>query len=166
MTADRKFGERLRRIEAVRAEAGHRLRVRWTDGPEAEIDFRPFLRRRAFRALADERVFEQVRVGDWGHSVEWPSGVEVGADSLWLETLSATGHEDARTFLDWRQRHGLSLTEAAKALGLSRRMVAYYSSGEKPVPRHVLLACLGWEVASGVGPAETEVEEARELMPA
>ncbi len=58
----------------------------------------------------------------------------------------ATGHADARTFLEWRARHGLSLSKAAEALGLSRRMVAYYSSGEKPVPKAVLLACRGWEV--------------------
>jgi hypothetical protein len=25
-------------------------------------------------------------------------------------------------------------------------MVAYYSNGEKPVPKSILLACKGWEV--------------------
>ena len=50
-----------------------------------------------------------------------------------------------RAFSEWRSRHGLSLTGAAEALGLSRRMVAYYSNGEKPVPKTVLLACRGWE---------------------
>jgi len=63
-----------------------------------------------------------------------------------LENLSATGHGDARTFLQWRLRHGLSLAKTADALGLSRRMVAYYSNGEKPVPKSILLACKGWEV--------------------
>jgi hypothetical protein len=38
------------------------------------------------------------------------------------------------------------LKEAAEALGLSRRQVAYYASGEHEVPRTVLLACKGWEV--------------------
>jgi transcriptional regulator with XRE-family HTH domain len=41
--------------------------------------------------------------------------------------------------------YGLSLSQAAEALGLSRRQVAYYASGEHPVPRTVLLACKGWE---------------------
>ena len=40
---------------------------------------------------------------------------------------------------------GLSLTDAAEALGLSRRQVADYASGEHDVPRTVLLACKGWE---------------------
>jgi hypothetical protein len=161
------LSERLRRIEEVEAKPGHRLRLRWAGGPEVEIDFSPFLQRRAFNALTKERDFAGARVGDWGHSVEWPSGIEIGADSLWLETLSATGRKDARTFLDWRHRHGLSLSDAANALGVSRRMVAYYSSGEKPVPKHVLLACLGWEVASNADQSGSTIEdEVRSLMPA
>ncbi|MOA41208.1 hypothetical protein D3C78_1631490 [compost metagenome] len=43
-------------------------------------------------------------------------------------------------------RHKLNLDQAAEALGLSRRMLAYYRSGAKPVPRTVALALLGWEV--------------------
>jgi predicted transcriptional regulator len=39
----------------------------------------------------------------------------------------------------------LSLNKAAEALGISRRMVAYYSNGEKAVPKAILLACRGWE---------------------
>jgi transcriptional regulator with XRE-family HTH domain len=57
-----------------------------------------------------------------------------------------TGHADARAFLEWRLRHGLSLTKAADALGLSRRTIAYYSNGDRPVPRAILLACRGWEL--------------------
>ena len=159
--------ERLRQIESVEAIPGHRLRLRWAGGPDVEIDFRRFLRRRAYKTLANERDFLGARVGDWGHSVEWPFGIEVGADSLWLETLSATGRKDARTFLDWRYRHGLSLSDAANALGVSRRMVAYYSSGEKPIPKHVLLACLGWEVVSNSAQTERVIEdEVRQVIPA
>ncbi|MDH2234059.1 hypothetical protein N5K37_29520 [Delftia tsuruhatensis] len=43
-------------------------------------------------------------------------------------------------------RNGLTQTAAAEALGISRRMLLYYLTGEKPVPRTVALACLGWEV--------------------
>jgi predicted transcriptional regulator len=50
-------------------------------------------------------------------------------------------------FRAWRERQGLSLTGAAQALGLSRRMVAYYESGERIIPKTVMLACKGveWE---------------------
>lgn len=138
--------ERMRTIKSVRAEPPATLMLRWSDGTQARIDLSGTMRKRPFRSLRDEDKFGQVDIGDWGHSIEWPGGPEFGADSLWLETLTVTGHGDTREFLEWRMRHGLSLTKAAEALGLSRRMVAYYSSGERPVPRSVLLACKGWEV--------------------
>jgi predicted transcriptional regulator len=60
-------------------------------------------------------------------------------------SLEQNGRADAVEFIRWRWKHGLSLTSAAEALGLSRRQVAYYVSGEQTVPRTVLLACKGWE---------------------
>jgi transcriptional regulator with XRE-family HTH domain len=69
----------------------------------------------------------------------------MGADRLWEMSLEQSGRSDAVEFIRWRWRHGLSLTDAAEALGLSRRQVAYYVSGEHEVPRTVLLACKGWE---------------------
>ena len=42
-------------------------------------------------------------------------------------------------------RNGLSLNTAAEALGVSRRMVSYYRTAQKPIPRSIWLACLGWE---------------------
>jgi len=139
--------EKLRTIAAVKAKAPACLTIKWSGGIDAKIDLSPILRSKAFRALRDPDEFARVRVGEWGHSIEWPSGAELSAETLWLETLSATGREDTRTFLEWRLRHGLSLSKTADALGLSRRMVAYYSNGEKPVPRPILLACKGWEVS-------------------
>jgi hypothetical protein len=135
----------VRTITTVRAKPPASLALRWSDGTRAELDLHAILQGRGFRALRDPAEFARVRVGEWGHSLVWPSGAELGADALWLETLSATGRPDTRAFLEWRLRHALSLTKAAEALGLSRRMVAYYSNGEKRVPRPILLACRGWE---------------------
>lgn len=138
--------DKTRMIVQVQAVVPSSLHVEWSDGTEAAIDLRAVLGDRNFAALRDPAEFAKAEVGDWGHSVEWPSGAELSADALWLETLSATGHGDARAFLEWRLRHALSLSKAAEALGLSRRMVAYYSNGEKKVPKSILLACRGWEV--------------------
>jgi hypothetical protein len=146
----------MRTIQEVQASGDGRLRLLWSDGTKAELDLASRLDEPAFAMLRDPQEFARAEVGDWGHSLQWPSGVEIGADSLWLETLSANRHDDARRFLEWRLKHGLSLSAAAKALGLSRRMVAYYSNGEKPVPLTVLLACRGWEV----GPRHKAANEA------
>jgi len=137
--------DRMRSIKTVTATPPATLALGWSDGTTAAIDLTQFIRERRLRALRDPLMFAQVRLGDWGHSVVWPEGTELGAEKLWLETLTATGRSDTRAFLEWRLRHGLSLSETAQALGLSRRMVAYYSNGEKRVPRPILLACRGWE---------------------
>lgn len=110
-----------------------RLRLEWSDGTVAEV---------TMQQVQDPA---SVKVGDWGHSLVWPDGTEIGADSLWLDTLDAIGRGDARRFLEWRLVNGLSLSKAADALGLARRTVAYYSNGDRPVPKTVLLACKGWD---------------------
>lgn len=49
------------------------------------------------------------------------------------------------TFKTWMQVNGLSLYGTGQALGISRRQIAYYASGGKPVPLIVMLACAGYE---------------------
>ena len=147
------IADKTRSIAAVRATGPASLHLSWSDGTQADVDLASIMDDRAFAALRDAAEFAKVQVGDWGHSLAWPSGVELGAETLWLESLSANGQDDVRTFLEWRLRHGLSLSKAADALGISRRMVAYYSNGEKKVPKPILLACRGWEASNGIGQA-------------
>lgn len=135
----------LRTIETVEAGDGGCLALRWSDGTAAQVALPASL-----LAALDGTDLATVRVGDWGHGVEWPGGVEIGADSLWLLTLTATGRDDARQFMEWRLANGLSLSRAAEELGLSRRMVAYYSNGQRPVPKAILLACKGWDATHPV----------------
>src|SRR5690348_13243937 len=127
--------DRLRVITSVQAKPPSTVVVEWSDGVRVALELDEFIGGEQFRKLRKAAAFSRVRVGEWGHSIEWPSGPELSAETLWLETLSVMGREDTREFLEWRLRHGLSLTESANALGLSRRMVAYYSNGVKPVPR-------------------------------
>ncbi|AQR62383.1 hypothetical protein BZG35_12560 [Brevundimonas sp. LM2] len=138
------MSETLRSLTAVRHLDGHRLALTWGPGEEATVDFAPIVKIPPFRPLADTAVFAEVEVGDWGHSLVWPGEIEIGADSLWLDSLTAWGRDDTRAFLEWRLRNGLSLNGAAEALGLSRRTIAYYSGG-RTVPRSILLACKGWD---------------------
>lgn len=56
-------------------------------------------------------------------------------------------------FKKWRKTLGLSQKDAAEALGLKRRMIQYYESGERDgeevkIPQSVALAC--YAVAEGV----------------
>jgi len=47
--------------------------------------------------------------------------------------------------ITWIDKHSLTQERAALALDVSRRMLNYYLSGAKPIPKTVWLACLGWE---------------------
>jgi hypothetical protein len=123
----------MRTIKSVETRGMGRLFLLWSDGTTAEVGLPPEV-----KAVGD------VSLGDWGHSVAWADETEVGADTLWLATLSAIGREDSREFLEWRLGNGLSLSRAAEELGLSRRTVANYSNGSQPVPKAILLACKGW----------------------
>lgn len=142
--------DKPRIITGVTALDDARLRLVWSDGTTADVDLSSTLKAKAFAPLRDAATFATAKIGDWGHSLEWQGGIEMGADALWLETLSATGRGDVRQFLEWRLHNGLSLAKAAEALGISRRSVAYYSNGERAIPLSILLACKGWEVSGGL----------------
>ena len=62
-----------------------------------------------------------------------------------LRTTWSTGEVSHQMFDTWMHRNGLSLNTAADALGISRRMVSYYRTAHKAIPRAIWLACLGWE---------------------
>jgi hypothetical protein len=122
------------------------LCLRWTNDKALNVDLRELVYRlKGLRPLRDMAIFARAELGEGGYSVVWPGGIDVGVSRLWEMTLEQHGRADAVEFIRWRWKHGLSLTDAADALGLSRRQVAYYASGEHEVPRTVLLACKGWE---------------------
>jgi hypothetical protein len=134
MAGVKQMSERMRTIVETERLSDGALRLRWSDGITVSIQL---------HGLPGGAP----TLGEWGHSLEWPNGDEVGADRLWLETLSALGRDDARQFLEWRLHNDLSLAKAAEALGLARRTVAYYSNGDRPVPKAILLACKGWDAS-------------------
>lgn len=135
------------RLVRVKAEPGYRLQLRFANGKSYLVDLTGDVEHfEPYRPLRDRRLFARVGLGEDGYSVVWPVGeLDMGADTLWQYALEQNGRRDAAEFIRWRWRHRLSLSAAAEALGLSRRQVAYYASGEHVVPRTVLLACIGWE---------------------
>lgn len=135
------------RIAGVKYAHEYALRLRWVNGKTMLVDLSvPVQRLKGLRPLRDQAVFARATKGEGGHSVVWSGEIDMGADRLWEMSLEQNGRLDTVEFVRWRWRHGLSLHDAAEALGLSRRQVAYYASGERVVPRTVLLACKGWEV--------------------
>ncbi len=101
---------------------------------------------KALARLKDPKLFAKVRVGDHGASVVWIDDVlDLGADNLRNLAAEQTGGIGHERIVDWMSRHDLTQDRASQAIGISRRMLNYYLSAEKPIPQTVWLACLGWE---------------------
>lgn len=136
------FHPRLLDVEAL---APYRLRTRWSTGETLEVDVSAALARsRVLAPIRDPAVFARVRVSGWGQAVEW-FDAEFGADNVYAWAKEQSGGVSHQMFDTWMHRNALSLSTAAEALGISRRMVSYYRTGQKTIPRAIWLACLGWE---------------------
>ena len=140
-------------LTAVEALRDHRLRLTYADGQTFLVDLSERIRTTGFLApLKDAALFSQAKVGFAGRSVDWiEDELDLGADNLRhlaVEQAGGIGHE---RIWSWLHDTGLTLEEAAQALGISRRMLIYYRDGERPIPRAIWLACLGWEAVKPKG---------------
>lgn len=143
------------RLTAVEALPHYRLRLAYADGKTFEVDLAEPVNTSAFLApLKDASLFARAKVGFAGRSVDWiEDELDLGSDNLrhlGIEQAGGIGHERIWT---WLQQTGLTLEQAAEALGISRRMLIYYRDGEKPIPRSIWLACLGWDAVRPTGRA-------------
>ena len=89
------IADRVHIVKAAKAQPPATVIVQWSDGVKAAIDLTKIIQSENFRSLRKLSAFSSVRVGEWGHSIEWPSGPELSAETLWLETLSVTGAQRA-----------------------------------------------------------------------
>ncbi|MBF0498675.1 MAG: DUF2442 domain-containing protein [Candidatus Riflebacteria bacterium] len=133
------------KLTAVEALEPYRLSTTWTTGETLIVDVESRIRKhQALSSILDPVVFKTVHIAEWGGSIEWIDS-EFGEDNVYAWAKEQAG-EPSHEMLDaWMRNHNLSLTTASEVLGMSRRMVSYYRTAQKPIPRHVWLACIGWE---------------------
>ena len=137
------------RLRDVKALADYRLKISFINDQTVVIDKREAVfSKPGLAPLRDPEAFAKATIiPDEGWTVTWPElDSQIGADTLWLDALEQSAmDENTRSFLAWRGKHGLSLKEAANALGLTPRTISAYGTGSRPVPRTIVLACKGWE---------------------
>lgn len=134
------------KLTAVAPLAPYRLRTTWSTGEVLEVDVGEILRKiPALAPILDPEVFARAHIAEWGGGIEW-FDTEFGEDNIYAWAKEQSGEVSHQMFGDWMHRNALSLTTAAEALGISRRMVSYYRTAHKAIPRSIWLACLGWEV--------------------
>jgi hypothetical protein len=130
---------------AVRADKSYRLVTQWSTGEVLTVDIEFWLRKiPALESILEPSVFEKARLTAWGNGIEWFDS-ELGADNVYAWAKEQSGQASHQMFDHWMRRNHLSLSTAAEALGLSRRMVSYYRTAQKSIPKTVWLACIGWE---------------------
>jgi hypothetical protein len=133
-------------ITAVQVNGPLYLVITWNTGEILECDLTATVSRHAaYSTFGDPAVFSQVVVEEWGHGLDWPGGLDMGADRLYQLCREQAGLLSPTAFDEWMKNNQLSLSTAAEALGMTRRMIAHYRSGSRPIPKTVQLACIGWE---------------------
>ncbi|MFM2006298.1 MAG: hypothetical protein RLZZ09_1953 [Pseudomonadota bacterium] len=133
------------RLMAVRIAGPMILDIDWSTGETLTLDLSGWVTP-PFDALSDPDFFARPERDDWGHGIAWPGGLDLGADLLYEKCREQAGMPTAKAFDEWMTRNGLSLATAAETLGMTRRMIAHYRSGSRPIPKIVGLACTGWEL--------------------
>ncbi len=138
------------RLKAIEALPGYKLRLTFLNDSVYTVSLADeFASHPGLLPLKDEKAFAAATLIEGeGWTVEWPEhDIQIGADTLWLDAQAQNApDENTRIFAQWRARHGLSLKGAGEALGMTPRTISAYGTGDRPVPRYIALACLGWEV--------------------
>ncbi|KIH84294.1 DUF2442 domain-containing protein [Pseudomonas batumici] len=136
------------RITAVQPVADKlALTVDWNNGKRHTVDLAEHIR--AFpvlQPLENLALFDKAEVGEWGFDVSWGDDLELSAMTLHRLALEQAGEVMlTKDFKRWLANNNLSLSAAAVELGFTRRTITAYSSGSALIPKHVGLACRGWE---------------------
>jgi hypothetical protein len=135
-------------MTSVFAELPATLRMQFADGQAFTLDMTPIIRaHKSLARLEEPAVFVSASIADGGHTVTWAGddALELASDNLRARAITQAGGFSHEFIWNWMTAHQLTLESAARAIGVSRRMLAYYRAGQKPVPRTVGLACIGWE---------------------
>jgi DNA-binding XRE family transcriptional regulator len=141
------MSDEVTRVTRVRPAGGHVLLVRFAgDRRDHKLDMTGLIARSAhFAPLMDDTgSFAKVAIVEDGLGVAWPIQTKWGRLDVSAATLQRIAEEQepmsGTDFAEWRVRLGLSLTEAAKLLGVSRRTIMGYLKKDE-LPAVVTIAC-------------------------
>jgi hypothetical protein len=132
----------------LRAVKPMRLEMRFADGNHLTVDIAPLAKKhKSLSSLNDWAIFKTAKLQDAGRTVQWNASdeLELASDNLRARAIEQSGQYSHEWLWSWMHKHQLTLDAAAQSLGISRRMLAYYKSGAKPLPLTVVLACIGLE---------------------
>jgi hypothetical protein len=134
-------------IAALAVRAPCALTLTFADGVTLPVDLASTAKTfPALAALSDPALFATARIDARGGYVVWVDDeLELAADNLRNMAVEQAGGIGNERLINWMHKHGMTQERASVAIGVSRRMLNYYLSGAKVIPKTVWLACLGWE---------------------
>ena len=142
--------EEVAKVRKLRASGGRTLQVRFAkDRREYELDLTGLIARsRHFAPLiGDTETFAKAAIIEGGLGVAWPVPTKWGTLDVSATTLRRIAEEQqpmtGADFAKWRKSLGLSLSEVANLLSLSRRTIMGYLKKDElpPVVAIVLPTC-------------------------
>ena len=134
------------KIKSVVVTEPYQLSVTFGDDVTIDINLSTIMAQNKFLSqLCDATLFCKASVSEYGHEIVWNDEISIAGDNLRAGGGEQAGGISHERIWEWMHRNGLTLDTASEALGISRRMLAYYRNAEKPIPKHIWLACLGWE---------------------
>jgi len=84
-------------VVGVTVLSDFRVRLRFDDGAEGEVDLRCFLNGPVFEPLLRDRAaFEAVRVDPELGTIVWPTGADIDPDVLYRAAVQAAGPSEQR----------------------------------------------------------------------
>jgi len=140
------MSDEVTRVTKVHPASGRVLRVRFAgERRNRELDMTGLIARSPhFAPLDDAESFAKVVIVEDGLGVAWPIQTKWGRLDVSASTLRRIAEEQepmtGEDFAEWRTILGLSLTEAAKLLGVGRRTIMGYLKKDE-LPSVVAIAC-------------------------
>jgi len=136
-------------LDAVATAGPKELSLSFADGQRFVVSLADVINKHPTLApLEDPAVFRTVSLDEWNRGVVFADddALSLASDNLRALAVEQSGEFSHQQLIAWMAHHAMTLDMAAEALDVSRRMLAYYRSGSKAIPRTVGLAMLGWDV--------------------
>ncbi len=71
-------------IRAVKAKAPATLEITWSTGEKLRTEVSRLIKRfKIYAPLRNETLFGRAKTDRWGHAVNWPGDIDMGADQLY-----------------------------------------------------------------------------------
>jgi len=78
----------MHRIVAVQPLAQYRVRIRFSDGIEGEVDLSDLVGKGVFALWNNPAQFAKVSIDPQSHTLTWPGGIDICPDTLYQDVMA------------------------------------------------------------------------------